>query len=894
MAEDNNNLLFSNEVLSEVEASSLGSKVKSGPVTVLGRTFANDEERRSFFRAELRKKLPELKKVEGYPMCDDETVIELSDPPYYTLCANPWLNDFIDMWNAQKPSDDGIERATTPYSSPIHSKKNLKIYNAHSYHTKVPHDVVMRYYLYYTKPGDIVVDNFCGTGMSGVAANETANTKDYSEIAAEFKKLGKKVQWGYRNCILGDLSPIASFISHNYTSSVNTRDFVKAAKDIYQKLVEKCSWMLQTKHTDGGIGEINYVIWSEVQSCPHCGTRFSYWDAAVDFDNNKVSDPYKCPSCGSSISKKDSIKARKTYYDEGIKQTNEIIDYVPAIVNYTYKGKRYERPVNDFDLVIIERINETPIETWYPTNKMMGVGEKWGDTWRAGYHVGFNNVHNFFTRRNLAFLSCFYDLIRNYECDSRLKSYLTAWFTSSLSRLHIMNRYAPKHHRHVGPLANTLYVSGTPTEISPLYFIKSKISDNTLNIRSNDNVLVQVASATSSGIKSNSVDYIFTDPPFGGNIMYSELNFISESWLKTATNNREEAITNDSQQKGNNEYQDLMLKSFEEYYRILKPNRWMTVEFSNTSAAIWNAIQQAIQQAGFVIAYVTDLNKGRGGLHGIYNVVAVNQDLAISCYKPSDSIETQAYNEHLNVWDFVEDFLNHVPVHLQEGEATASIIERSAKILYDRVITYYVQKGLPVPIDASDFQAGLRERFEECDGMFFTAAQKNDYLEKKKLAPEFVPMGLIVSNEADGIEWLRNRLRDNSQTYQDIQPDWMQAINGIRKGDILPELSALLEENFIEEPDGKWRLPNIQDDVDKDRLREKALLREFKTYVEAASKPHARIKEVRVEAIRAGFKKCYMDKDFATIVMVGDKIPQNLLTEDDILLQFYDIARTRI
>ena len=122
----------------------------------------------------------------------------------------------------------------------------------------------------------------------------------------------------------------------------------------------------------------------------------------------------------------------------------------------------------------------------------------------------------------------------------------------------------------------------------------------------------------------------------------------------------------------------------------------------------------------------------------------------------------------------------------------------------------------------------------------------------------------------------------------------MQAINGLRKGDILPELSELLEQNFIQEANGSWRLPNIQDDVDKDRLREKALLKEFKIYVEAASKPHARIKEVRVEAIRVGFKKCYMEKDFATIVMVGDKIPQNLLTEDDILLQFYDIARTRV
>ena len=100
--------------------------------------------------------------------------------------------------------------------------------------------------------------------------------------------------------------------------------------------------------------------------------------------------------------------------------------------------------------------------------------------------------------------------------------------------------------------------------------------------------------------------------------------------------------------------------------------------------------------------------------------------------------------------------------------------------------------------------------------------------------------------------------------------------------------------NFIEEDNGTWRLPNIQDDVDKDKLREKALLKEFRNYVEMASKPRAKLKEVRVEAVRAGFKNCYMNKDFATIVLVAERIPQSLLEVDDILLQFYDIARTRV
>ena len=189
---------------------------------------------------------------------------------------------------------------------------------------------------------------------------------------------------------------------------------------------------------------------------------------------------------------------------------------------------------------------------------------------------------------------------------------------------------------------------------------------------------------------------------------------------------------------------------------------------------------------------------------------------------------------------------------------------------------------------------GLRERYVERDGMFFTASQAAEYEDKKKLAPEFVPMGIIVSDESNGIQWLKNQLRNNPKTYQEIQPEWMQAINGIRKGDILPELKQLLEENFIEIEGGKWRLPNMQDDVDKDAMRTKSLLREFKIYVEAASKPKAKIKEARVEALRTGFKQCYIDKDFQTIVMVGDKIPQNLRDEDEVLLQFYEIALNKV
>ena len=563
---------------------------------------------------------------------------------------------------------------------------------------------------------------------------------------------------------------------------------------------------------------------------------------------------------------------------------------VPVFASFEDKnGHRHERELTEKERYLFSNI-EIDGNVSVPTLKFDG-----GDEMPRLPRMGITHTHQLYSNRNLIILARLWELISECNCSERMKSFLRIWFTSSQSRLHMMNRYAVKHHRHVGPLANTLYVSATPTEISPFYFVKSKIKDNGFDIVSQHNVVNQITSATTSQLPDNSIDYIFTDPPFGSNIMYSELNFLWESWLGIRTNNKEEAIISDSQNKSLPEYQELMVKCFKEYYRVLKPGKWITIEFSNTSASVWNSIQLALNQAGFVVSTVSDLNKGRAGLHGIIGVVAVNQDLAISCYKPLEHTNSTVNRlSESSVWPFIEDYLSHLGSFIIKDNVLCAMAERSPKILYDRVISFFVVKGLQIPIDAAAFQQGLRERFVEKDGMFFTASQAIEYEEKKKHTSGFAPMGIIVSDEANGIQWLRNELGQKSQTYQDLQPKWMQALMGKRKGDIIPEMQDILDENFIKEPDGKWRLPDANDEKDLEILRTKALLKEFNIYVEQASKPKSKIKEARVEALRAGFKQCYIDKDFKTIVMVGDKIPENLLTEDEVLLQYYDIASSRV
>src|SRR5690606_6142312 len=170
---------------------------------------------------------------------------------------------------------------------------------------------------------------------------------------------------------------------------------------------------------------------------------------------------------------------------------------------------------------------------------------------------------------------------------------------------------------------------------------------------------VTTGDCASIPLPDHSVDYIFTDPPFGENIYYADLNFLVESWHRVLTDPDPEAIVDRVRGKGTHEYQDLMRRGFEEYFRVLKPGRWMTVVFSNSSNAIWRAIQEAIGTAGFVVADVRTLDKQLGSYRQVTST-AVKQDLVISAYKPTEELSerfTLGTADTESVWAFVTEHL---------------------------------------------------------------------------------------------------------------------------------------------------------------------------------------------------------------------------------------------
>jgi hypothetical protein len=435
--------------------------------------------------------------------------------------------------------------------------------------------------------------------------------------------------------------------------------------------------------------------------------------------------------------------------------------------------------------------------------------------------------------------------------------------SSKLTRYNLRNRGN-------GPVSGTLYVASLIAESNILKAFDGKISDfkTTFSItgtKNHHNTITACSSVSSIGFPSNFVDYIFTDPPFGSNLMYSELNFLWEAWLKVFTNNRSEANINNTQHKGLPEYKELMTACFKEMYRILKPNRWMTVVFHNSKASVWNAIQEAMTRAGFVVAQVTVMDRKQGSFKQVTSAgVGLERD-------------------------FVADVLEHLPVEPNIG--------RTEQMLYSKVLAHYVQRGYEIRLDARQFYALLKDNFKLINGYWFTGRQVLKYAEwkrKQELAGiKEIKSGqqiLFVCDEKSALAWLYEFL-ESPQTYTDIYTAYSKNLTA--GDDAIPELRELLDNNFIFE-NGQYRHP--QTGQEKEAIagkREKELARTFEHLLTEVASGAKKLKGVRKEAIISGFTRAYQEKRFSDILAVAGKMDRNLLETNGEINDFVEIARLK-
>ncbi len=316
-----------------------------GPVECLGMTFPNDEARRAHFTEKLREKLkdPEFHKIEGFPIGEDEDILAMSDPPYYTACPNPWTKEFLAAWAKDRLTDSTYN--VTPYAVDVSEGKSDPVYRAHSYHTKVPHLAIVPSILHYTAPGDIILDGFCGSGMTGIAARwcDIAPLEFRSSLEAKWKAEGRNPpRWGHRNVLLADLSPAATFTSSNYNLPLDICSFETLAERLLGELQEETGWLYATRHKKDAKGTIAFTVWSDVYACPECSDEIVFYEHALDSDG-RVLDEIKCPGCGSLIAKNKLTLVFSTVYEvRFVRRMNPRSDFrrrsnTKAVVTVTQK-----------------------------------------------------------------------------------------------------------------------------------------------------------------------------------------------------------------------------------------------------------------------------------------------------------------------------------------------------------------------------------------------------------------------------------------------------------------------------------------------------------------------------------------------------------------------------
>lgn len=916
----------------------------TGPVECLGLSFANDEARRAHFLAILSEKMkdPEFRKIEGFPIGTDEDILTLSNPPYFTACPNPFIEEFLKYYGS--PYDPMVPYNKKPFAADVSEGKNDPIYSAHSYHTKVPHKAIMRYILHYTKPGDIVFDGFCGTGMTGVAAQLCGDRAviesmgyrvETDGVISEPNLENGRTSWkkisdiGLRRTVLNDLSPFAGFITSRY-NDFRPSDYQlnPLLEEIIGEEAENRT-MYKTAGPEGNASyPVDYIIWSEVFSCPSCQQQSSLFQLAVDPQTGEMRDDFSCPACAKNLKKDKLIRIWNTALDLDGKSVTKEPKTIPVEIVAKINGRTARYLPTYFDTQLLNDIHNLPLNQ--VPNATFPHGRQ---TRKVKTGSGIEKIHQMFTRRALIFISDAWEIVMSNASNSTGRA---ALFLLSGTITLISKRERYRDGTGKGAQPGTLYVPSLQVEKNPYEVVDRKRRSFVrlpLHTDAKNSAITVGSLANIKTIPDSSIDYIFTDPPFGESLQYAELNFFHEAWLAVRSAIENDCVLNYVHKKELSFYQDLMRKAFSECFRILKPGRWITVEFSNTQASVWNAIQVAMQEAGFVVANVSALDKKQGSFNSVTTTTSVKQDLVISAYKPNGGLEdrfSKAGGSEDSVWDFVRTHLKYLPLVKIKNDQLEFIAERDPRIIFDRMVAWFIRHNFPVPLSSQEFQAGLAQLFSERDGMVFLPEQTTEYDRKRLQTAQAPQMEMFIADERSAIDWLTDFLKKKPATYQEIHPEFMQQLGaGWKKHEEKPELSQLLDSNFFcfdpKARDGqeipsqihsylssnfkelrgleksapalrakaadRWFVPDPNKAQELEKLREKSLLKEFDIYKAFTGR---RMKEFRLEVLRAGFKSCWVNKDYATITAVAKKIPDNVLQEDEKLLLWYDQALTRM
>lgn len=499
---------------------------------------------------------------------------------------NPNLRKFVEEHLKDNPYNPETDDYNVPaFDKPIESTKATAIYNMHTYWSKKPHDAIRQYIRHYTKKGDLVLDSFCGSGGTVLAALMEG-----------------------RKAIAIDRSPAATFITKNYCTPVDIIELKKTFEELKQMVKSEIDWLYETKcDRCGGKATTAYTVYSQVFECPRCLDKVALFDCieTIQMQDNKEKAIKACPNCfNKGILEKINTRGAK-------------FGSIPVLVSYTCqngcnpisdfrthndKNERKRDFFEQFDKHKIEEINTKEIPYWFPDGDLES-----NIPYRMLHKKDFRptdatRLKHMFTKRNMWALAT----IRNYAKALPFSDIFLFGLSAVSLALSKMQRYSADSGFPNMILAGTYYLPQIGREIEALGWYSGKIESLIKGYKAlktiGHQINISTDNACSINIPSDSVDYIFTDPPYADKVQYGELNFVWESWLGFNTDwHKEEIIVSPIRDKTEQDWANMMRNAMSECYRVLKPGHWLSLCYHDTSEGTWSLVQDVMAEAGFTV-----------------------------------------------------------------------------------------------------------------------------------------------------------------------------------------------------------------------------------------------------------------------------------------------------
>ncbi len=644
------------------------------------------------------------KKDEGTPdlfVPEPPTVPKMPEGFYSGDKPNPNLRNFVEEHVKERPYDPEHDSYDVPaFDKPIETTKATAIYNMHTYWSKKPHDAIRQYIRHYTQPGDLVLDPFCGSGGTALAALMEG-----------------------RKAIAIDRSPAATFITKNYCTPVSPEGLKKAFEELKARVQPEMDWLYETKcDRCGGKATTGYTVYSQVFQCPRCMEKVPLFDCEEVSGETAAGKPKKisaCPHC------------KKRGVIEEISTRGPKFGAIPVLVSYLCesgcKPTRGERRHNDpdrkkqeyfekFDLGKLQEIDRKEIPCWFPRDRMMHAPEDqecWGVKWRAGTS-NFRTVDELFTKRNLWALATIRENIKLFP------SYIGDPMLFSLSGILLgmsrMNRFRPDVSYPTNVLEGTYYLPQIMEETKPLKHFENKLGKiiKAYSCLPKDLLEKRLAISTESAceveaLPGDSVDLIFTDPPYADKVQYGELNFIWEAWLGFDTHwHVEEIIVNEVRGKTEADWANMMRKAMAECYRVLKPGRWISLCYHDTSEGTWALVQDIMAEAGFIVDKTSSavfIDTDQKSYNQLVADKVTKRDLVVNFRKPKP--------QELGKANLRSDSAGTTFSDMARGILTAFLADNPGATkdrIYDHLVSMMVQAGR---MESHDFEGLLRQVADE-------------------------------------------------------------------------------------------------------------------------------------------------------------------------------------